>query len=310
MAFASCPWLQARPIIGRVAISTHVTDLSNRIQQLAHEWRLVVEHSFQTETSVISFVTRDGEDLVLKLVKYEGDEWYAGRVLRAFNGHGVVRVHEYTGGAMLIDRLRPGNNLVELALRGHDEEATNILCAVISKMSAAKAGAAVVQGCATVEDWGEAFPRYLASHDQRIPRDLFAAARSVFANLCGSQSRRRLLHGDLQHYNVLFDSQRGWLAIDPKGVIGELEYEIGAVLRNPLERADLFLSRSTIERRLDQFTSKLNLNRKRVLAWAFSQAVLSAIWDIEDGLDVNESSPALRLADVIRPMLPASAIGM
>ena len=42
-----------------------------------------------------------------------------------------------------------------------------------------------------------------------------------------------LLHGDLQHYNVLLDKDRGWVAIDPKGVVGELEYEVGALLRNP-----------------------------------------------------------------------------
>ena len=71
----------------------------------------------------------------------------------------------------------------------------------------------------------------------------------MYVDLSGSQRSTRLLHGDLQHYNVLFDTDRGWLAIDPKGVVGELEHEIGAVLRNPDERPDLFLSSSVIERR-------------------------------------------------------------
>ena len=66
---------------------------------------------------------------------------------------------------------------------------------------------------------------------------------------------------------------------------------------------DLFLSRSTVERRLKQFTSKLNLDYERGLAWGFAQAVLSAIWEIEDGFAVDETNPALRLAEVIRPML-------
>jgi streptomycin 6-kinase len=44
----------------------------------------------------------------------------------------------------------------------------------------------------------------------------------------------RLLHGDLQHYNVLLDRKRGWLAIDPKGVVAEGEFELGAALRNPI----------------------------------------------------------------------------
>jgi streptomycin 6-kinase len=104
---------------------------------------------------------------------------------------------------------------------------------------------------------------------------------------------------------VLFDSGRGWLAIDPKGVIGEVEYEIGAVLRNPFEQPDLFLSCSTIERRLKLFASKLNLDYERALAWGFAQAVLSAIWNIEDGFVVEATNPSLRLAEIIGPLLAA-----
>lgn len=111
------------------------------------------------------------------------------------------------------------------------------------------------------------------------------------------------LTGLLQHYNVLVDSERGWLAIDPKGVIGEVEYEVGATLRNPIERPELFASRATIERRIRQFTEKLNLDYERVLAWGFVQAVLSAIWDLEDGFAVDAMNPALRLATAIQPML-------
>lgn len=42
-----------------------------------------------------------------------------------------------------------------------------------------------------------------------------------------------LLHGDLYPDNIL-SSQRGWLVIDPKGVIGEREFELAAFLRNPI----------------------------------------------------------------------------
>ena len=125
----------------------------------------------------------------------------------------------------------------------------------------------------------------------------------MFENLCASERRPRLLHGDLQHYNVLFDSERGWLAIDPKGVAGEIEYEIGAFVRNPVAQPELFISRSTVERRLKQLTNRLSLNYERALAWAFAQAVLSAIWSIEDGFAVDATNPALRLAESIRPMI-------
>ena len=154
-------------------------------------------------------------------------------------------------------------------------------------------------------DWAKGFERHLTSGNEQIPRLLVSAGQQTYLDLCASQGQPRLLHGDLQHYNVLFDSDRGWLAVDPKGVIGELEYEIGAALRNPYEHPELFISRTTIERRLEQFTDKLNLDYERTLRWAFAQAVLSAIWLIEDGFSVNEATPTLRLAEVTRSMLDA-----
>ena len=274
-------------------------NLRDRIQQLARDWRLLIQGSIETETSVVSFVTRDDQELVLKVIKQENDEWRAGEVLHAFAANGVPQVFEHTGGAMLLERLQPGNSLADFSLTGSDEAATEILSDVIRKMSPT----ATPHGFSKVEDWGKGFERYLATADGRIPRPLVGAAQRVFAELCASQNRRRLLHGDLHHYNVLFDSQRGWLAIDPKGVVGELEYEIGAVLRNPVKQAEVFLSASIVERRLRQFEARLNLNYERMLSWAFAQAVLSAIWDIEDGFAVDALNSSLRLATVLRPMV-------
>ncbi len=102
----------------------------------------------------------------------------------------------------------------------------------------------------------------------------------------------------------LFDSTRGWLAIDPKGVVGEVEFEIGATLRNPFERPDLFVSAAIVERRLARLARRLNINLARALEWGFAQAVLSAIWSLEDGFTVEADAPVLRLATAIRPMLP------
>ena len=277
-----------------------------RIQRPASEWGVVVEEGFETESSLIAFGTRENKAVVLKVIKRPGDEWRSGEILAAFDGHGVARVYEQVPGAVLMERLNPGTSLVDLALNGHDEEATEILAGVIQQMSApvsAMSPLELPQACATVEDWAKGFENYIASGNAQIPRNLVEAGQRVFTTLCASQRQPRLLHGDLQHYNVLFDSDRGWLAIDPKGVVGETEYEIGAALRNPVEQPELFLARSTIERRLKQFTDKLNLNYKRTLAWAFAQAVLSAIWTFEDGFAVDEMNPALRLAKVLRPLL-------
>lgn len=280
-------------------------DLLKRIQRYAHQWSVTVERTFETESSGIAFGIRDQKAVVLKVIKRPGDEWRSGEILEAFDGHGVVRVHEHTPGAVLMERLRPGNSLVEMALNGRDVEATDILADVVQRMAAPASSMSQPElpACPTVQDWAKGFGRYLARGDQQVPEVLVEAGRDTYLNLCGSQREPRLLHGDLHHYNVLFDSDRGWLAIDPKGLIGEVEYEIGAVLRNPYETPERFISRPTIERRLKQFTSKLTLNYERTLQWAFAQAVLSAIWSVEDGFVVDATNHALRLAQTIRPML-------
>jgi streptomycin 6-kinase len=145
--------------------------------------------------------------------------------------------------------------------------------------------------------------RYAASGDRRLTPALVARAAEWYGKLVDSQTRPRLLHGDLQHSNVLFDDRRGWIAVDPKGVVGELEFEIGAVLRNPIERPDLFAAPAIIERRLNRFAATLDLDADRVVAWAFAQAVLSAIWNIEDGCAGPATPSSLRLAEAIQSML-------
>jgi streptomycin 6-kinase len=278
------------------------SDLLDRVARHAREWGLNVEDVFETETSAIAFVSRGNQPLVLKVVKQQGDERYSGEILEAFGGSGVARDFEHTGGAVLIERLRPGNSLASVVRDGKDEEATEIIAGVIQQMSASEISS-VPQRCATTEDWARGFERYIATDNKQIPRRLVESAQQMYAELSGSQRSTRLLHGDLQHYNVLFDTDRGWLAIDPKGVVGELEYEIGAVLRNPNERPELFLPPSVIDRRLKLFTNRLNLNYERTIGWAFAQGVLSAIWEIEDGFTVDATNPSIRLAEAIRPML-------
>lgn len=264
------------------------------------EWNVTLEEARETATSLLGFGLHDGRGVVLKITKHAGaDEAHSGKVLQAFGGDGAVKVFECETGAVLLERLEPGEELVNLVRRGEDDEATRILAQVIARLAKHTAPAE----CPSVTDWGRGFDRYLASGDQQISYELVRDAARVYQDLASSQRTTMLLHGDLQHYNVLFDRDRGWVAIDPKGVIGELEYEVGALLRNPVEQPELFANRLTIERRLDILTSFLPLDHSRALRWSFAQAVLSAVWGVEDGYAVQPNNPALLLAHALKPML-------
>ena len=284
------------------------SQLFHWLTPFATKWGVAIEQTLETETSVIAFGSQHDRPVVLKVNKRANDEWRSGEILEAFNGNGSVRAYEYLPGAVLLERITPGSSLVEPAVNGSDEDATEILADVMARMrliEGQQTSNIESHGVPTVHDWAKGFARYAASGNQQIPKDLVDAGQHIFLQLCSSQSRPRLLHGDLQHYNVLFDSSRGWLAIDPKGVFGELEYEVGAMMRNPVECPDLFLSRETIERRLKQLATRLNLDQERALRWTFAQAVLSAIWSIEDGHPIDARSPVLSLAETTREMIQA-----
>jgi streptomycin 6-kinase len=221
--------------------------------------------------------------VVLKVANSRSDETRGARALSHFGAQAAVRVIETSeDGAVLLERAMPGTHLTQLVLNGHDERASEILCRVMSAIHARPAPEAEFS---SVEDWGRGFERYAASGCSALPDAHVARAHQLFAALCRSQGERRLLHGDLHHDNVVFDAERGWLAIDPKGVVGEPAYETGAALRNPPNDPRCFTNRHVIEKRIAAYALCLNAPHERIVGWAYAQAVLSAIWSVEDDED-------------------------
>ena len=273
--------------------------MMRQLQAKATEWNVTLEETRETFTSLLGFGMRDGVRVVLKMTKQLGDESHSGEVLKAYAGDGAVRVYESEIGAVLLERLEPGEQLVNVVKLGQDIEATKILADLIAKLADHEAPS----GCPTVADWGRGFDRYLQSGDVRIDRQVVEEAREMYQQLVLSQHKTMLLHGDLQHYNVLFDNERGWTAIDPKGVIGELEYELCALLRNPMELPEVFANPVTIKHRLEILTTTLQLDYTRALHWSYAQSILSAMWDIEDGHPFTPDNPSLLFARTLKQLI-------
>ena len=272
-----------------------MTPLFEQLKQRAADWNVAIGETRETEGSLLGFGVSRSNPVVIKVSKYD-DESNSGEVLRAFEGAGVVKILEFVGGSVLLEQLDPGKELVELVREGRDEEATTIFAQAIHRMANHQPPA----GCPTLFDWARGFDRY---HEGPIPLQLAQQAKEIYRRLAESQKQTMLLHGDLHHYNVLFDRKRGWIAIDPKGVVGELEYELGAVIRNPVENPELYVSRDIVERRLKALATALHLEYERALGWSFAQAVLSAIWSLEDGFFVTNDHPAIQLAREIQSMI-------
>src|SRR5262245_41876749 len=100
----------------------------------AAEWNAKIDEIRETPSSLLGFGTRGNARVVLKLVKHAGDESNSGAVLKAFAGDGAVAVYESETGAVLLERVDPGEQLTALVSSGHDEEATRIIAEVIGKL--------------------------------------------------------------------------------------------------------------------------------------------------------------------------------
>ncbi|MBS0471455.1 MAG: phosphotransferase [Proteobacteria bacterium] len=268
-----------------------MTDIRSHLEAHFAKWRLTPDgEPFETHSSWLAYVARDKVRGVLKVFKPGSDEAPGARYLAAHHGSGTVQVLEADEAAIVLERIVPGTTLTELSLSGRDDEATHIVCDVIEKLQRAHAPAA---GFAAHEDQKAEFERRIAIPP--LTADIAARARTRFDELEATQASTVLLHGDLHHDNILFDAERGWLAIDPKGIVADLAYEIAAPLRNPYQRSAEFLTPEAMDRRVAIYCERLGLERRRVLSWCFARNCVAALW-YADRTPVPERTKAWPLA--------------
>src|SRR5262245_48121226 len=113
--------------------------VADRLAVHTREWDVRIEELRETETSQLAFGTQGVRPVVLKVIRIEdSEEWRCGEVLAAFGGQGMILPIAYVPGAVLLPRLIPGHDLVSLCHDGRDDEATEILAAVIERMPAVR----------------------------------------------------------------------------------------------------------------------------------------------------------------------------
>lgn len=266
-------WLQNLPVL---------------LAECAERWELTILPPFSnlSYNYVTPVVRSDGSDAVLKVGVPHKELWSEMEALRVFGGRGSVRLLEADSerGAMLLERLKPGTPLTMFADETQDAYATSIAASVMRKL---RHSAPAQHDFPSVADWAGGMKRMRAHFDGGtgpFPAALVEEAENLFTELLASSAPPVLLHGDLHHDNILETENGLWLAIDPKGLIGEPAYEVGALLRNlwPTRHA-LHNPQQMLERRVHQFAEELEMDRARVRGWGVAQAVLSAWWSVEDG---------------------------
>lgn len=236
----------------------------------------------ETATSWIFRVEQNGRNFailkILKPGKGEGER-RGGALMNWYGGEGAATVFDSHGDTLFMEWL-DGIPLGDAVRQGRDDEATIALSSVVSNLHRPRADAPD-----DLLPLRQHFNSLFATDVRAWPhtaRDLYARSAGIALKLFDKPSAQLPLHGDLHHDNVL-SSDRGWLAIDPKGLIGDPAYETANVFINPERANKIAADPKRIAARADILSQRLGHNRKRILGWAAAHAALSACWDIEDG---------------------------
>jgi streptomycin 6-kinase len=185
-----------------------------------------------------------------------------------------------------MERAENATSLAELARSGRDDEASRILCSVAAKLHAARNR--TLPAVIPLTEWFEALLRAAEAHG-----GILGFATRTASDLLSGQRDIVVLHGDLHHGNVLDFGSRGWLAIDPKGLIGERYFDYANIFCNP--DAETTTRPGRLARQARVVAAAAHLDPGRLLAWIVAWAGLSAAFSIDDG---QRPDAALKIAQL------------
>ncbi len=270
-----------------------LASLPDLLIEAAQKWDLTVGEPFLLSYNYVCAATRaDGTPAVLKIGVPNVELTSEINTLQVYGGQGACRLYEADPerGMLLMERLFPGKMLKTLK---DDDEATGIAARVMQQTH--RPVPADETGFLSLRRWfGELKNVRTLFHGGTgpFPERSFSMAERLRDELFAEERPQVLLHGDFQHYNIL-SSERGWLVIDPKGVVGPAEYDVAPFMMNP----EFTVPEETegmrrTQRRIAIFAEQLGFDRQRLLNWCIAFSVLSSYWDMQPDGTGGESARA------------------
>jgi streptomycin 6-kinase len=238
-----------------------------------------------TRTSRLLPCVFDGAPVMLKIALVD-EERIGGRLMTWWGGRGAAQVVMHDANAVLMERAEGHISLTDLA-RSSEDDASRIICTVLAQLHTPR-----VQPPPSLVALTEWFAPLSTVANAR--GGLFSISASIALDLLATQRDTVVLHGDMHHGNVLNFGPRGWLAIDPKGLIGERYFDYANMFCNPDKEVAFRPGR--LSRQLQVVAEAAHLDRTQLLRWIVAWAGLSAAFLVDDGLTPNEALRMVSLA--------------
>lgn len=276
--------------------------LDTILETFPPEWKVSFpEVIAETVTSrIVKVRLENGETAIIKHLTPLGmrEELGGTHYLEWHEGNGCIRLLAQSGNNLLLEYAGARTLLDHLNEHG-DDVATQIFVDVFLKLSKSKqTSRPVPQDLIPLRTmYVSLFKKAEADRSNGV-KSLFVEAAAIADKLLDEQQSIQPLHGDIHHENILH-GQRGWLAIDPKGLIGDPMYDAANMFYNPLDRDDLRQSEPRIASMAQAFARAFDRDIRTILGFGMTHACLSASWHDEDR-NFDESNRSLSVAAAIR----------
>ncbi|AWM77724.1 aminoglycoside phosphotransferase family protein [Phenylobacterium parvum] len=236
-------------------------------------WRLAPDgEPFSSTWSRLLPVRRDGRPLMLKACMAD-QEVNGSAFLAGYAGEGAVEVLEREADAVLLERAEGPLSLERIAAGAGEAEAYRILTRGVATLQAAAGPFPVAP--IPLATWFSILPE-AAAYVGGV--GVYARAAGVLEQLLATTAIEVPLHGDLHHGNLLDGGRgRGWLAIDPKGLVGDPACDY-AVMLFPSEMPGEIAAPDRVRARISVVAGMAGLTEARLMAWAFCVAAQYAGW--------------------------------
>jgi streptomycin 6-kinase len=244
--------------------------------ECAEAWGLELGAPFEPAhiSLVVPVGQRDGSEAVLKLNFPEPESENEADALAFWDGRGAVRLlaRDDDRRALLLERCRPGSSLWEVSA---EDEANEIAAGVLARLWRGEAPEDPFRRLETEAlRWADELPLRWEATGRPFERSLVDRAVGFLRDAVASPGEPTLVHQDLHGGNILRAQQDSWLAIDPKPLAGEREFDTASLLRDRRNEliGDLHPERR-VRRRLDLLCERLGLERERMQGWGVAHAL-------------------------------------
>ncbi|MFC5068554.1 aminoglycoside phosphotransferase family protein [Flaviflagellibacter deserti] len=240
-------------------------------------WKLTPDGPpIETHSSQLLPVRYRGEPAMLK-VSHAVEEKLGHLLMNWWDGRGAARVFAHDDDAILLERAEGKRRLTEYARDGRDDEATRILCDAIAELHTPR-GKPLPDLVPLTEWFRSLWPA------AEVHGGLLALSARTARDLLSNQKEIGVLHGDVHHDNVLDFGARGWLAIDPKRILGDRAFDYANLFCNPEDAPSVPKEKDRFLRRVEIVSDMAGIERTRLLRWILAWTGLSAAWWFEDDM--------------------------